>query len=88
MKALPAAPLTDEDWAILVNHHGNALQAYPLGLRLEISRESDRRDADLMLAWRRFRLLFRREAMDAPNISWIHDESEPRWQPVGGQQLC
>lgn len=87
MKALTAAPLTDEDWAILVDHHGDALHAYLLGWRLKISRESDRRDADLMLAWRRFRLLFRCEAMDAPNIWWIRDESEPRWQPVGGQ-LC
>lgn len=46
--------------------------------------ESDRTDAELMLAWRRVRI-FSRKQMHRPNVWWLRDESEPRWQPIGGQ---
>jgi hypothetical protein len=49
MKPLPSAPLTDEDWTILVNHRGDFRRAYLMGWLLGHGRESDRRDAALML---------------------------------------
>ncbi len=48
LKPLSVAPLTPEDWAILVDHRGDAERAYAMGWRLAHSRDSDRRDADLM----------------------------------------
>ncbi len=55
MKPLSVAPLTPEDWAILVDHRGDAERAYAMGWRLAHSRDSDRRDAALMFEAQRCR---------------------------------
>lgn len=51
MKPLPVAPLTDEDWAILVSHRGDFRRAYLMGWLLGHGRESDRRDAELIFGY-------------------------------------
>lgn len=45
---LEVAPLTDEDFAIVVDHRGDAYRAYFMGTRLAHSRGQDRIDAALM----------------------------------------
>lgn len=84
MKTIPAARHTREDSAIFKAR----LRAgqWPFCAYLEFSaREADRRDAALLLAWRRFRRTGVRKSMETSNLWWLRDASEPRWQPVGGQ---
>lgn len=84
MKPLLPAPLTLEDFAIWLRvSKAPDMQLY-LRHAWTRARDTDRRDAELMLAWRHTRLLSS-ETMEMPNIWWLRDESEPRWQPVGGQ---
>lgn len=53
---LDPLPLTYEDMQIFVPHRGNSARAYAMGWRFGRSRESDRRDAALMLVLRRARV--------------------------------
>lgn len=49
-----------------------------------LSLMQDSRDARLMFDWQRFRLLGLRAPMSVPNVGWLAVDSEPRWNPVGG----
>jgi hypothetical protein len=70
VKPLPAAPLTEEDLAIWVNYRGEARRAYGMGWYLPRSRESDRRDADLMLQAQRHPI--------SVAIHWVTQQSSQR----------
>jgi hypothetical protein len=84
MKPLHSAPLTKEDTHIWLRINLPLRKPAPRPLLMVAYLEADRRAAALMLGWRRFRHLTR-EPMHAPNVWWLRDESEPRYQPVGGQ---
>ncbi len=79
MKPLPVAPMTSEDFSAWLAGRPDWWVILFMS-----SIASDRRDAELMLAWRRMRVIARQQ-MWVPNVGWLSDESEPRWQPVGGQ---
>jgi hypothetical protein len=86
MKPLPVVSYTEEDWQIMcaatrrwwLRHRSS----FPLG---SLYVTTDRRDAERMLGWRRFRLIEWRTPLHEPNVWWLRDDSEPRWQPIGGQ---
>lgn len=65
---LEVAPLTDEDFAIVVDHGGDARRAYFLGTLLAHTRGSDRRDADLMFWCQRYRSYT--FPVDLPPLTW------------------